>query len=159
MVESGHSLPVIAGDSLMLVATKAVGSKRPLFADFSVPLPPDWDDDGDGGRTLRDVIEEVVRHEVKAFKKRQSDRQFLTVLTASEIDAGLEKGKVAMGESDVGIQDVDLDAAIAAALIAFEDGLYLVIIDETMYKSLDTAVFLNPDSQLTFVRLTMLSGA
>ena len=62
----------------MLISTKAVGSKKPLFADFSVPLPPDWGDDGDGGKTLRDLIEEVVRHEVEAFKKRQADRQFFS---------------------------------------------------------------------------------
>lgn len=143
----------------MLVAAKAIGSRKPLFADFSVPLPPDWDDSGDGGRTLRDVIEEVVRHEVRAFQKRQSDRQFLNVLTAKEIEDAVQRGKVTMGESDVGIQEVDVDRAISSALVAFEDGIYLVVIDENVFRSLDEAVFLSPESQLTFVRLTLLSGA
>lgn len=143
----------------MLVATKTVGSKKPLFADFSVPLPPDWQDDGDGGRTLRDVIEAVVRYEVSAFQKRQSSRQFLKALTAKEIEDAADIGKVTMGQSDVGIQEVDVEQAIGAALVAFEDGMFLVVIDEKVFKSLDEAVFLNPDSQLTFVRLTLLSGA
>ncbi len=142
----------------MLISTKALGSKKPLFADFSVPLPPDWEDEGDGGKTLRDLIEEVVRHEVDAFKKRQQDRQFLRALTATEIEKGVDQGKVEMGASDVQPQNVDPEEAVAAALIAFEDGLYLVIIDEKQYKDLDEAVFLTADSRLTFVRLTMLSG-
>jgi hypothetical protein len=63
-----------------------------------------------------------------------------------------------MGGSDVQPQNVDVDDAIASALVAFEDGLYLVIVDEKQYKDLDEAVFLTADSRLTFVRLTMLSG-
>ena len=142
----------------MLITTKSLGSKKPLFADFSVPLPPDWDDDGDSGKTLRDLIEEVVTHEVGAFKKRQADRQFLRALTATEIEKGVDQGKIEMGASEVKPQNVDLDHAVDAALVGFEDGLYLVIIDEKQYKDLDEAVFITQDSRLTFVRLTMLSG-
>ena len=39
-----------------------------------------------------------------------------------------------------------------------EDGLYLVIIDEDEQKSLDAQVFLQEDSRLTFIRLTLLAG-
>lgn len=144
----------------MLVAAKTLGSKKKLFADFSVPLPPDWNDEGgDGGVTLADVIERIVRHEVQAFRTRQTDRQFIRVLTASEIERATEKGKVTMGASEVGIQHVDEDQAVQAALVAFEDGLYLVAIDDEQYHSLDQQVFLTEDSRLTFIRLTMLSGA
>jgi len=142
----------------MLITTKSLGSRKPLFADFSVPLPPDWEN-GDGGRTLRDLIEQVVRHEVRAFEKRQADRQFVRALTAAEIEEGIEKGKVEMGGSDVGVQEVDEDEAVSAAWVAFEDGIYLVVIDEKQYKDLDAAVFLKDESRLTFIRLTMLSGA
>lgn len=144
----------------MLVVAKTLGSKKKLFADFSVPLPPDWNgDDGDGGVTLADVIERIVRHEVQAFRKRQTDRQFIRVLTASEIENAIEKGKVAMGASEVGIQHVDEDQAVQAALVAFGDGLYLVAIDDEQYHDLDQQVFLTDESRLTFIRLTMLSGA
>lgn len=144
----------------MFVEAKALGSKKKLFADFSVPLPPDWiDEGGDGGVTLADVIERVVRQEVQAFRKRQSDRQFIRVLTASEIEIAAERGKVTMGDSEVGLQHVDEDQAVQAALVAFEDGLYLVAIDDLQYQNLDQQVFLTDDSRLTFIRLTMLSGA
>lgn len=145
----------------MLVAAKILGSKKKLFADFSIPLPPSWNDKGggDGGITLADVIEKVVRYEVQAFRKRQSDRQFMRALTAAEIETGTEKGKVTMGASEVGIQHVDEDQAVQAALVAFEDGLYLVVIDEQQFHCLDQSVYLTDDSRLTFIRLTMLSGA
>ena len=145
----------------MLITTKTLGSKKPLFADFSIALPPNWNQDDSGGDdvTLRDVIERIVRHEVQAFRKRQSNRQFIRALTATEINAAVEKGKIEMGGSEVGVQEINDDQAVSAALVGFEDGLYLVIIDDVQYANLDQTVFLTQDSRLTFVRLTILSGA
>jgi hypothetical protein len=141
----------------MIISGKAIGRRKPLFDDWSIPIPPDAD--GDGGLTLRDLIERIVRTEVKAFRQRQSDRQFLRALTASEIDAAASKGKVEMGGSEVGLQEVDEDGAVATALTAFEDGLYLVVIDEVEQKALQQQVYLQPDSRITFIRLTLLTGA
>jgi hypothetical protein len=141
---------------MLTVSGKAVGRRRPLFADWSVPPP---DNLGDGGDvTLRDVIEHVVRAEVAAFQQRQSDRQVLRALTARQIEAAVEAGKVEMGESEVPAQEVDPDEAVAVALQAFEDGLFLVVIDEQPQRELDRQVFLRPDSSITFVRLTLLAG-
>ena len=42
---------------------------------------------------------------------------------------------------------------------AFEDGLYLTIIDGVERRSLDEPVRLTEDSQLVFIRLTFLAGA
>ncbi|MCY2962815.1 MAG: hypothetical protein NT069_04040 [Planctomycetota bacterium] len=141
---------------MMTIAGKALGRRRPLFADWSIPLPPDLG--GDGGPTLRQLIEAVVRGEVAAFQQRQHDRQMWRALTTREIDAGAEKGKVAPGPSEVPIQPVDDDQAVGTALEAFEDGLYLVVIDGEEHKSLDQQVFLQPDSRVTFIRLTLLAG-
>lgn len=140
----------------MLITGKTLGSKKRLFDDWSLPLPPD--DGGGDGLTLGDLIERIVREEVKNFQKRQQDRQFLRALSAAQIDEAAERGKIEMGASEVGIQEVNPDQAVGAALQAFEDGLYLVVIDETEYRSLDQQVFINPDSRITFIRLTMLTG-
>jgi hypothetical protein len=145
----------------MQIIGKSLGSKKKLFEEFSIPLPPDVNegDGGDGDFTLRDLIERVVRHEVAAFRKRQSDRQFVRALTAAQIESAAEKGKVEMGDSEVGRQHVDVEQAVGAAWTAFEDGLYLVVVDEMQFTNLDQSVFLTEDSQITFVRLTMLTGA
>ena len=141
----------------MIVSTKSLGKKKPLFADFSVPLPPNFSE-GDG-TTLRDIIEHIVRDEVRKFRERQQNRQFLRALTSRQIEEAAERGKVEMGGSEVGIQSVDEEQAVGNALLAFEDGIYLVVIDDVEQRRLDQQVFLQPDSRITFVRLTMLAGA
>jgi hypothetical protein len=47
---------------------------------------------------------------------------------------------------------------VAAALQAFEDGLYVIIVDGEEQAELDRDVSLQPDSRVTFVRLAMLAG-
>jgi hypothetical protein len=140
---------------MITVSGRALGRKKPLFDDFSIPLSPTHEGES---QTLRDVIERIVRHEVAAFRRRQEDRRVLRALTAREIADAAAAGRVAMGESEVEPQDVDEDAAVGTALQAFEDGLYLVAIDGDEYRELDRQVFLNEDSRLTFIRLTLLAG-
>ena len=140
---------------MLTISGKALGKKKPLFADFSIPSPPAL---GEGGAVrLRDLLSRIVRHEVEAFEERQEDRKFLEALTAREIGEQAARGKIDMGGRDIK-QKVDMGEAIAVALEAFEDGLYLVIIDGQDYKTLDAEVSLQSDSKVGFVRLTMLAG-
>src|SRR2546425_388146 len=99
---------------MLTVAGKALGRKKPLFADWALPLPPELREEE--GVTLRHVIERIVREEVTAFKNRQSDRQLVRALTAKQIEAGVEAGQVTMGGSDVPVQEVDAESAVGAAL-------------------------------------------
>lgn len=141
----------------MLISSKVLGSKKRLFDDWAVPIPPEAQDGG-GGLTLAQLIERIVREEVKAFRERQHARQFVRALTADQIESAVERGKVEMGASEVGVQHVDPDQAVGAALQAFEDGLYLVIIDEQEQRDLEKQIYLQPDSRITFIRLAMLTG-
>ena len=141
--------------SMLTISGKALGRRKPLFTDWSIPLPPDL---GGEGRTLRDLIVKVVNAEVLAFKERQEQRRVFRALTARDIEAGAVRGKIESGGSQVPLQPVDADAAIATALQAFEDGLYLVIVDGLEQKRLDSPLYLHSDSRVTFVRLTMLAG-
>src|SRR5262249_59104457 len=129
--------------------------KKRQFDDFSIPVPPEV---GDGGATaLRDLTSRVVRNEVQAFKTRQEERKLFRALTASDIEKGAVRGKIEMGGSDLD-QKVDEEDAIGTALQAFEDGIYLVILDGAEQKNLDAQIFLKPDSRVAFVRLVMLAG-
>ena len=140
---------------MLTISGKALGRKKPLFADFSIPFPPDL---GDGGSvTLRDLIGQVVRHEVAAFAQRQDERKFVRALTARQIEEGAARGKIDMGGRDLQ-QEVDPEQAVGTALEAFEDGLYLVVVDGAEQRSLDNQVFINSDSRVAFVRLVMLAG-
>ena len=136
---------------MLTVQGKALGRKKPLFDDFSVSPP------ATGNLTLRSLVGHVVRQEVAAFNNRQAERRLLHALTAKQIDEGIAKGKVDPGGSALD-QKVDVDAAIAAAIEAFQDGLYLVVLDEIELKDIDAPVTLSEASRLTFIRLSLLAG-
>ena len=141
---------------MITVTTRALGSRRKLLDDWAVPPPADLA--GDRGRmTLRAFISHVVRQEVSAFRERQERRRFVRVLTSKEIHDAAAQGAVKSGGSDL-LQEVDDEAAVGAALQAFEDGIYLVIIDEEEQRDLEKEIWLTPDSKVTFLRLVMLAG-
>ncbi len=147
---------------MLTITGKGIGQRRRLFEDFSVPPPREV---GDGGPlTLRALITHVVTQEVAAFKQRREARKLDRVLSPRQIEDGLERGKVSPEGRD-GLprafkeKSVDVESAIATALEAFEDGMYLVIIDEIEYRELDAIVKLAEDSRITFLRLTFLAGA
>ncbi len=135
------------------VEAKTLGQRRAL-PDWIIPLPPPR-----AGRPmrLRDLITTIVRAEVAQFQARQAERQLVRWLTASEIEAAAGRGKVDLGDRD-DVQAVAPDEAVGAALLAFEDGLYLVFVDGAQQHDLDAEVMARPDSRLTFVRLTLLAG-
>jgi hypothetical protein len=141
----------------IVITTRVVGNRKRLLEDWSISYPPEFGDGG-GPVTLRDLITWVVIEGVRRFKKRQEHRRFLRVLSEKVIAEGVERGKIEMGGSDLE-QAVDEDAAVGSALQAFEDGIYLVIIDGQEHKELDREIYLQPDSHITFLRLVMLAGA
>lgn len=137
------------------VEGKVLGRRRPLFTDWSVPLPPATN--GGGSFTLRDLIMCVVRCEVGAFHTRQAEQRLLRILSKAEIESGLAQGKVTMGDRDF-TQSVDVNAAIDTAIMGFIDGLYYVFLDDVQQEDLDATVRLKTDSRLTFLRLVALVG-
>jgi len=142
---------------MVLVEARVLGKKRALIPEWSVPVPAEPSSDGEGGLTLRQLIEQIVRAEVTAFQKRQEARRFVRALSEREIAVDREKGRIDPGGTDLA-QDVDADQAVATALQGFEDGLYLVILDGHEQKDLDRQVWVTADSRLVFLRLTFLAG-
>jgi len=143
--------------SSLIISGRGLGKRQKvLFDDFSVPFPPDV---GDGdGLTLRELLTRIVLSEVEAFRLRQESRRLTLVLSPDQIESSLMEGKVDAGGAEAG-KDVDPNAAVGTALQAFEDGLYLVVIDGVEQRDLDAQVFIQPGSRITFVRLVFLAGA
>ena len=135
----------------MRIEAKVAGSRRALFE----PTDMEWPD----SRTLplRELLAAVVGEEVAAFRKRQADRRLLHVLSEDALAAGVVKGKISSGGSDLD-QEVDEAAAVETALQAFADGFYFVFIDGEQATELNAPVTINPSSTLLFVRLVPLSG-
>jgi hypothetical protein len=140
---------------MLTIDARAVGQKRALVPEWSVPLPPELENGA--GTTLRDLITAVVRTEVRAFKERQREARLVQVLTPEQIRQGETRGKIDSGGRDLK-QPVDEDGAVRTALQAFEDGIYLVLVDDAEQRELDAPVRLRPDSRLLFLRLSLLAG-
>src|SRR5262245_49121869 len=142
---------------MITIEGKALGTRRRLFSDWSIPIPPDLGGGGGGDLSLRDLIARIVRAEVAAFRDRREERRLVRALSATEIADGVAKGKVDMGGRDLD-QEVDEEQAVGAALQAFEDGIYLVAVDGRDVRDLDQSVYLTADSRITFIRLALLAG-
>ena len=143
-------------DQTITIQAKTIGVRRPIIPQTKIPLY-DETTSQPAPFTLRDLITQVVRTEVAAFKDRQETRRFARVLTERQIIDGARTGKINPAAQDLD-QHVDLKEAIDTALIAFTDGIYYVFIDEIQIKSLDEILNLTPSSQVTFLRLVPLAG-
>jgi hypothetical protein len=141
----------------MLIELRAPGRASRVIDSWTTP-PPSRGGEGDGSVTLRQLISGVVRDQIEAFRRRASRHRLDRMLTATEIDDAAAGGKVDPGGRPLRA-DVDPDAAVGAALQAFQDAMYLVIIDGVEQTDLDAQVFVREDSQLVFVRLVFLAGA
>lgn len=140
--------------SSITVEGKVFGRRRPVFTNWSVPLPPSTDD---MPLTLRDLIAAVVRAEVKGFQVRQEQQKLQQFLSQEAIAHGLAQGKVTMGDRNFE-QAVNPEAAVDTAILGFIDGLYYVFLDDEQQENLDATVHLTADSRLTFIRLVALAG-
>ena len=142
----------------VIVETWTLSRKRQLLDRWSVPIEPGPADGDGGGLTLRDLIARIVRREVEAFEHRQKARQFVRVLSEREIAVRSASGRVDPGGRPAG-NSVTVEDAVAAVLTAFEDGLFLVLLDDVEQKDLDATVHVTDDSRLVFLRLAFLAGA
>lgn len=107
--------------------------------------------------TLKELIERIVALEVDAFRQRQTDNQFLRVLTESQLLEAAESGKISLGGQEFK-QEVNTDEAITTAIQAFEDGLYYAFYGENQIERLTDVVNLEYNQEIMFLRLVALAG-
>jgi hypothetical protein len=138
----------------MLTIERRTTRTRGAGPSFHAPLP---DGAADGGLTLRELIALAVIAELAAFSERRVERTFAQVLTDERLEQGLAAGRIDSGERR-SPQPPSPDEAVATAISAFEDGLFLVLVDGRQEAELDAQVLVGPDSAVTFLRLVALAG-
>jgi len=106
---------------------------------------------------LREIISEIVQINVGEYNNKACEPWIMKYLSSEEIENQAETGKVGFGERK-NSQQADVTKAIAAALVAFEDGIYRVFSGEKEISELDEMLSLNEEDVLTFIRFTMLAG-
>jgi hypothetical protein len=141
----------------LTISGKVLGKSQNLFTSWEMALPEDRAIGANRSILLAELLTEIVRAEIRAFRDRQSQRRLTKVLGLVEIEAGVAIGKIDSGGSEVE-QVVDELSAVENALQAFKDGFYLVFIDDEQQEDLEEQVALTDRSELLFLRLTPLVG-
>ncbi len=108
-------------------------------------------------QTVRDLIKETVKINISEYNKRQESSELLKVLTKSEIEDKSTTGKIGFGRI-YGERKPDIADAIKTAIECFEDGMFVVFVDGEQVSQTDETILLHDGSEITFVRMTMLSG-
>lgn len=134
----------------LYVTVKSLGKRKPALArrELVLPEPP---------KTLKALLASIVSVQVQEFKDRQGQGEVISFLTGNEIQAHGELGKVGFG-SLYNDAVPDEEKAIAAALLAFKDGLYRVFLEDEEYNGLDDLLQLEEGTELVLIRFTMLAG-
>lgn len=109
--------------------------------------------------TVRDLITSVVMVCVAAYNERVRKGETAIRPMMQESLSDMETvGKLAFGVN-YGGKEANEATAIATALQGFEDGLYRVFHGQDELTTLDEAISLSEEDELTFIRLTMLTGS
>ena len=105
--------------------------------------------------TLRDFITAVVTQQVEAYNAKKHEQNVLPFLTSEQIEDGAAVGKVGFG-AIYSEEKANVEKAIANAILAFEDGLYKIFINDNEIQNIDNEVFVNKESVVMFLRLILL---
>jgi len=142
----------------LTIQIKQIGRKRPIITKElkidSINI--------DSKIKLKDLIKEIVKMEVNEFQNRQNNQKvnennILTYLSPKEIEDKAEEGKIAIDDIK-NKKKVDLNEAISTAILAFEDGIYFVFLNDEKIENINDVILVKNDSELMFLRLTMLAG-
>lgn len=132
------------------ITVKRMGKSKPVLARIPYEI-------GESISTLRDFLKELVRIEVERYLEKGVDRQVIPCLTAEEVEACAETGKVGFGRI-YSEKKPDVTKAQENALQCFADGLVRVFQNGTELERLEENVEVKEGDTFTLIRLTFLAG-
>lgn len=108
-------------------------------------------------KTVKELITEVVKICVIEYNQKLENKEILNALSYQEIEEKAEVGKIGFGVL-YGENQAVFKEALENAIQSFEDGIFRIFIGEEEVKTLYQNIQFEEQSELTFVRMTMLSG-
>ncbi|HBK71623.1 MAG TPA: hypothetical protein DDZ39_08225 [Flavobacteriaceae bacterium] len=132
----------------LTIKLKRLGKKRVKTIDFEIENPVS---------NLKDLITECVSSEVNSFNKERDNPSLISFLTPKEIEEQSEKGKISFNDN-YNKNKVKIPEAVENAELAFKDGLFVVFIDDNEIKKFNQNLNLEPESEISFIRMTFLVG-
>jgi hypothetical protein len=101
--------------------------------------------------TVRELIRSRVYQEVQDYNLRLPDR-FNGLVQPTDTEATLNGFKLKKP------RQIDWKAQFEKALEAFETGRVLILVNNRQVESLDEEIIVDPQTNVSFLRLTMLVG-
>lgn len=131
-------------------SVKQLGKKNNFITKQEIEISDDI-------HTLKDLVTHIVWENVKKYNEKQIDSQFVDYLSHDVITKNSKVGKIGFGFR-YNEKKAKRKQAIEAALLAFDDGIYRVFINDEEIENLDEKIELKEEDNITFVRLVMLAG-
>jgi len=132
------------------VRVKTLGKRKDVMPPKPYELP-------EGIGSLRELLTAFIEAEVERYNGKGPEAPLLSCLTAEEIEAQSEVGKVSFGRLWAD-KKADKARAVQTVLLAFADGLVRVLMNETELTALDAPLIVPEGAVFTFIRLTFLAG-
>jgi hypothetical protein len=102
--------------------------------------------------TVRELIRSRVFQEVKDFNAKQSQAEFRGLVQPTDAERTLNGFRMKKR------RQIDWQQQFDSAVEAFEKNQILILVDERQVESLDEEITLASDTQIAFLRLTLLVG-
>lgn len=132
------------------INVKKIGKNRSLTASVFYDYP-------EGVDTVAKLLRETVRINLAEFIKRRKRTEVEAVLSGEDIEEQAGTGKISFGIA-YDSRTADFEKAVGNACQCFEDGIAVIFLDGKRLETLGERIDLREDSELTFVRMTMLAG-
>ena len=107
--------------------------------------------------SVEEFLTETVRQNVKEYNDRKDAGEILRLFSMERLEEMAESGKVSYG-SVIDDRRAEEAEAVRTALQCFEDGMVALFADGARYSELGQTIPLRERSEVTFVRLTFLTG-
>ena len=129
---------------------KAVAKRRPLISRMPIEI------DASAIVTSNDLISRIVRNNVQNYNNKAIDAPLFPYLTEDAIADKAKSGKIGFGDrKNENVQDED--EAVENALSCFADGIFRMFIND-VEVGVNQPISLEEGAEITFIRLTMLTG-
>jgi hypothetical protein len=101
--------------------------------------------------TVRDLIRQRVCHEVEEYNRRKPDT-FRGLVQPTDSERTLNGYRLRQPRA------IDATTQLAKAIDAFQGNQIIMLVDDRQVESLDEEITLQPNTRVSFLRLTPLVG-
>jgi hypothetical protein len=106
--------------------------------------------------TVRELIRERVYQEVQDFNRRHQEQVFCGLVQPTDAERILQGNRPEYRLKEH--REIDWKAQFAKAVEAFERNGFFIVVDDRQAESLEEEFSIHPETQVSFVRLTVLVG-